>query len=310
MAGLEEASGSRWQIRFADGRADVSRLVRLARYFLFPLKFLLSTSKIDHVVAWQQFYGILTSAYSRILHRSFPITIMTFIHKPKKGLLGKFFNKLVRFGIENPNVRHIIVFSPDEVDSYSRLFPAAADKFLFLPLGIHEKELYANKSDIEGKKPYLFSAGRSNRNYDILKHAAEETHTHLRIACPEEKATGFRFTKILTDCFDKDMNRQLHGAFAIAVPLHDRPISSGQLAVLQAMRAGKPVIVSRHASLMPYIIEGKTAIVCSDRNQWKKAIITLRDNPHLARRIGMAGQEHFLSNFTLRRLGRELGMLI
>lgn len=307
MAGLEEATGVRWQARFADGRASVGRLMRMARYFLFPLWFVVYSRKIEGVVAWQQFYGIMASVYARLLRRRFPITVMTFIYKPKRGVAGRVFHALVRFGICNPSVENVIVFSPEEVEVYSRLFPEAAAKFRFMPLGIPEPVCVGKSGQVCDAEPYLFSAGRSNRDYAVLKRAAEETRTRLRIACPEEKSDGFRFTEVLSRCFGEDMERELSGAFAVAVPLRDKTISSGQLVVLQAMWAGKPVIVSDNVSLRPYIAEGETALVARTPDEWKHAIRRLSGNPDLARSLGEAGRKRAREEFTVHALGQRVG---
>lgn len=307
LAGLEQTSGVRWQTRFADGRASVGRVKRLLRYFLFPLGFVLFTRKIERVVAWQQFYGIMASVYARIFRRRFPITVMTFIHKPKRGLAGRMFDALVRFGIGNPCVESIIVFSPEEVDAYSRLFKASASKFRFVPLGIPEKAGGFKEDGSEVSSSYVFSAGRSNRDYGVLKRAAEDARVPLRIACPEETADGFSYTEILADCFDDDMERQLSGAFAVAVPLRDKTISSGQLVVLQAMRAGKPVVVSDNVSLRPYIREGETALVARRQEDWAGFIRMLRDDSGLARKLGEAGRKRMREEFTIRALGERVG---
>lgn len=309
IAGLEQTTGHKWHTHVADGTASVPKYLRLFRYFAFPLIFLLSTHIIKEVIAWQQFYGILTSVYARFLKAHFPITIMTFIYRPKSGVAGRLFHHLVKFGILNQDVKHIIVFSQKEVELYSSLFPEAAKKFVFLPLGISSIRP-AFEETHKNSPAYIFSAGRSNRDYATLKKAAEAASVPLRIACPEESSDGFTYTKILTDCFGTHTEREINGSIAVAIPLREEAISSGQLVALQAMRAGKPLIVSAHTSLSPYIKEGKTAIVCHTQSQWEKAITALRENPGLAHRMGEAGQELFRSHFTLYRLGRDLGSLI
>ncbi len=155
-----------------------------------------------------------------------------------------------------------------------------------MPLGIPEKAGGFKEDGSEVSSSYVFSAGRSNRDYGVLKRAAEDARVPLRIACPEETADGFSFTEILADCFDDDMERQLSGAFAVAVPLRDKTISSGQLVVLQAMRAGKPVVVSDNVSLRPYIREGETALVARRQEDWAGFIRMLRDDSGLARKLG------------------------
>ncbi len=292
----------------ADGRAHIPRCKRIARYFLFPLRFILSNRNIRKVIAWQQFYGLMTSVYARLLHRHPEITILTFIYKPKRGIVGKAFRQLVKFAVSNPDVKRIIVFSPDEVEYYTTLFPKCTGKFIHLPLGLSEKRPLTLPTAPESQS--LFSAGRSNRNYQILKEACEATATRLRIACPEESSEGFQYTEILTTCFDEKAEKEIDLAFAVAIPLHDNNISSGQLMALQAMRAAKPLIVSDHTSLRPYVIDKETALVCRSRTDWENALRTLRDNSSLRIQMGQKGHKLFLNHFTLSKLGNSIGNMV
>ena len=302
--GLAEATGRKWIPKVADGRASVSKWRRMANYFLFPLIFLLTTRRIQSVVAWQQFYGVMTAVYARLMRRRFPITVMTFIYRPKSGIAGKLFHRLVKFGITSPSVKEIIVFSPGEVDDYARIFPEAAGKFRFCPLGIPLPSVKAGES---ASGSCIFSAGRSNRDYNILKQAAEEAGIGLRIACPEENAGGFSRTEILRDCFGEDMEREMATSLAVAIPLRDAAVSSGQLVALQAMSMGKAVVCSDNPALRPYIAEGKTAIVCRSGEEWVEALRRLSTDSALRIRLGEAGRERMLANFTMRNLGLAVG---
>lgn len=315
IAGLEQTTGVKWKTRYADGRASVKKIVRLARYFLFPLRFLISTPHAKEIVAWQQFYGIMAAAYLRLAGKKLPVHIMTFIYKPKRGLAGKLMHRLVNFALTGNNVGKIVVFSPEEVDSYSRIFPDAAHKFIHLPLGIPSVPEWDDDSPAPSTidastEPYIFAAGRSNRDYAPLKKAAERVGVNLRIACPEESSEGYSRTTVLADCFGHRMERELAGATIVAVPLSDAAVSSGQLALLQAMRAGKPVVATGHPSLRPYIEEGSTAITVATADEWEEAIRRLMADPAERARIGKAGRLHLLNHFTLHQLGRSLGAAI
>lgn len=313
ISGLKQSTGHRWHTRYADGRASVSKPLRLVRYFLFPLRFLLTTPGVEEIVAWQQFYGILAAAYLRLARRKIPVHILTFIYKPKGGLAGKLMYRLVDYALSGRNVGRVVVYSPDEVDTYSRLFPEAASKFAYLPLGIPSRPEDEEEEDAgvpAAASPYVFAAGRSNRDYAPLKEAAERVGVDLRIACPEESAEGFSRTTVLADCFGARMERELRGAAIVAVPLASAAVSSGQLALLQGMRAGRPVVATDHPSLRPYVKPGETALLVSGADGWEAALRRLLADPAEARRLGAAGRRHLLDRFTLLQLGRSVGTLI
>ena len=95
-------------------------------------------------------------------HRNMRISVMTFIYKPKRGLAGRLFHRYVSMALDSSNVTDVIVFSRSEVKHYAKLFPKAAHKFRYMPLGI------AATPDIEPRHgDYIFTAGISNRDYDF-----------------------------------------------------------------------------------------------------------------------------------------------
>lgn len=115
---------------------------------------------------------------------------------------------------------------------------------------------------------------------------------------------------MLADCFGARMERELRGAAIVAVPLASAAVSSGQLALLQGMRAGRPVVATDHPSLRPYVKPGETALLVSGADGWEAALRRLLADPAEARRLGAAGRRHLLDRFTLLQLGRSVGTLI
>lgn len=308
IRGLTEASGVQWEVLYADGRASVPKPVRLFRYILFPLLTLLKKRGISRLLAWQQFYGIFSAIYASLLRKKeIKIDIMTFIYKPRRGVSGRIFRKLIGKALSSPVVQNVFVYSSHEAGLYASIFPEAASKFRPVTLGIDPRRDDTPLASGERTSPYLFSAGRSNRNYEPLKRAAEAAGIQLRIACPEESDSGFAHVKVLHDCFDADLERELNGCFAVAIPLKDKDISSGQLVALQALRAAKPLIVSYNHALMPYIREGENAFVCRDDSEWECKIMQLAANPELCRRMGKEGNRMLRSQFSLRALGANIG---
>lgn len=310
--GLEKASGCAWTPLYADGRASVARFTRIRRYFLFPLLFLLRRRDARRILAWQQFYGILAALYSPLLtRRKHEIYISTFIYRPRSGMLGKIYRGIINAALGRREVKKIFVYSESEARRYADLFPKAASKFRFVPLGIPQDIEFDEKIEPEsGAKPFIFSAGRSNRDYAILKEAAEKGKVPVVIACPEEKSEGYEMTEVLTDCFEMETERRIRQSIAVAIPLRDKHFSSGQLVALQAMRAGKPLIVSDNEALAEYIIEGETALVCRQKEDWERNLKQLYNDPELCRRLGENGFRLLRERFSLSALGKSIGEAI
>lgn len=306
IAGLEETSGLKWHLLWREGHANVAKWRRMANYFLFPLRFLLGRRQIDHVVAWQQFYGITTAFYNRLLplHRDMRISVMTFIYKPKTGIAGRLFHRYVSMALDSRNVADVIVFSRSEVEHYAKLFPKAAHKFRYMPLGI------AGMPDIELRHDdYIFTAGISNRDYDFLFRALGGTDYRVRIACPGVKVPpGVTNIDVLEDCYGDKMLRELAGCHAVVIPLKDRNISSGQLMLLQAMQMGKPVIVTRTDALAEYVEDGHTAIfIDNEPAQLRDALLRLHADPSLYEKITENARRKVTEEFSERNLGEHVG---
>ncbi len=282
---------------------------RIVNYFVFPLRFLLGHRHIGHVVAWQQFYGITTAFYHRLLplHRDMRITVMTFIYKPKAGVAGKIYHHFVETALDSSNLTDVIVFSKSEVKHYAKLFPKAAHKFRYMPLGI------AGMPDIEPRHgDYIFTAGISNRDYDFLFRAMSGTDFHVRIACPDVKVPdGMANTEVLENCYGDGMLRELAGCYAVVIPLKDRNISSGQLMLLQAMQIGKPVIVTRTDALAEYVEDGCTAIfIDNEPTQLRNALHRLHADPSLYEEIVENAKRKVADEFSERKLGEHVGAIL
>lgn len=75
------------------------------------------------------------------------------------------------------------------------------------------------------------------------------------------------------------------------------------LAVLEASAAGIPVVSSTHAGIPDVIIHGETGLLCEEHEVTIMAInmVSLLDNPALAKEMGQAGKKNILANFSMER---------
>jgi glycosyltransferase involved in cell wall biosynthesis len=73
------------------------------------------------------------------------------------------------------------------------------------------------------------------------------------------------------------------------------------ISVLEAMRAGLPVVASRVGGIAEAVTEGTTGLLfkAGDHAELRKCLATLINNPLLRRQMGEAGRERFLECFTL-----------
>ncbi|MFG6386725.1 MAG: glycosyltransferase family 4 protein [Muribaculaceae bacterium] len=288
-------------------------LRRYFHYFAFPLKFALKRNQgWECMVAWQQFFGLNTAFWSRLLHlpKKAPLLTMTFIYNPKAGLAGKIYGKYIKYCLTGGYIDKVICYSPQECESYSRSFGISPELFAFVPLGISKAEgpeLHPVKGD------YVFSTGRSNRDFTFLVDALKDRYD-LRIATQgfaSPAAGSVRKLEILDNCFGDDMLRRMSESLCVVIPLDDISVSSGQLVVLQAMRMGKPVIVTENVTMSTYIDNGKTGfIIPKDKDELLRTIDRLASDSELYEKVSRCQRETFLKKFTEEALADRIADII
>ena len=288
-------------------------LRRYYRYFAFPLRLVLNRpADWDCIVAWQQFYGLNYAMWSRLLRRPKRVRLitMTFIYNPRQGFLGKFYHKYIRYCISGGYIDRVACFSPQECRSYARQFNLPESLFTSLELGVDATEGTGIRPH---KGSYVFSAGRSNRDYDFLTDALRDTYD-LRIACPEYTPavpSGSHTLDVLDNCFGEAMLHEMAHSLCVVIPLRDTAVSSGQLVVLQAMRMGKPVIVTENDTMPTYIDHGTTGfIVPKDKRELLDTIRLLDSDKELYERISRNQRTAFTARFTEEALADRLSQVI
>lgn len=314
LSSLQEFDQSTWEIK---GRAlnrlhgsTVKNLCRLLAYFIYPLYWAIRYNKqYDTIVGWQQFFGINYAFWLRLLlfKPKTKVVIMTFIYKPKQGLLGKLYEKYIRFSISNKYVSKIVVFSSYEVEFYSNMFGLEKNRFQYVPLGIEDcSEQYPAEID-EG---YIFGAGRSNRDwnwsYDVLK----ETSYQVKIACESLKLPSADNFEILDHCYGDDMFAKLSRCHCVIIPLENPNISAGQLAALQSMAFGKPIIVTKSKGIEDYVDKTNGIIISKDKTELLSAIGRLYTDSLYYKAMSSGAKQKFISSHNLNAMAKEIVRIV
>ncbi len=83
------------------------------------------------------------------------------------------------------------------------------------------------------------------------------------------------------------------------------------LALLEAMAAARPVIVSRVGGLPEVVEQGKTGLLIAprDADALAEALARLLDDPDLAKKLGAAARRRVRAHFSLDRLGKEINAI-
>ena len=87
----------------------------------------------------------------------------------------------------------------------------------------------------------------------------------------------------------------------VVVPLNDTFHASGYMVMAEAMSMGKPVIATRTQAPSDFVIDGETGLLVppNDPASMKDAIVSLMQNPKLARRMGLQARRLVEENFSL-----------
>lgn len=312
--GIEKVTKSKWEIKYKEGRLSCSKIKRLTNYFCYPLYISLSSSKVKKIVAWQQFYGLMYCFYNRIfkINSHVDVSIMTFIYKEKKGIIGKLYKAFISFCVNSHNLKNIIVFSDNEISHYSSIFPTVKNKLVFFPLSIPA----IDTTRIESIKSlrvqnYIFTSGSSNRDYDFLMSALGNTTYNVKIACKGLRDKHNNPNIEILDIHSDKMLSYLFNCKIVVIPLKDLDISSGQLMILQAMQLGKPIIVTNNHGVYNYIDDGKTGfIINNDKETLLDKINALYKDDELYNRMSQNQKACFKKHFSMLNLGREIGKIV
>ena len=111
--------------------------------------------------------------------------------------------------------------------------------------------------------------------------------------------------------FGKDKENVLAASDIFVFPSH-YPFEAMSLVVLEAMRAGLPVITSDVGALPEVVIEGKTGFVIppKDPEELARKILRLVKNPELRRRMGEASRQRFLAHYSAAVYKKRVGQIL
>jgi len=192
-----------------------------------------------------------------------------FIYTPRSSPL---LNRLRKYYFQHllTNVAMVICHSKHEVPTISSLVDTNVTKVIPVHFGIGEgsaiKNWYeafnAEQKDDETTPPYsIVSAGRSSRDYETLAKAVAAAPENIRcdIICDNivtaPKGLESERVKIHRSIYGDAYGKMLIDADIVAVPLSEENISAGQMVLLHALAAAKPVIITHTPTSAEYVAE-------------------------------------------------------
>lgn len=313
--GLKETTKKEWEVGlFVNNK--VYGIRRYIKFFWVALKVLINKKKYSGktILCWQQFYGIAIAFFCRLFHlkKDFTLVVMTFIFKEKKGKLGRIFFEFVKYSITSKYVDKIILTTRSEAEMYSKLFNIPVSRFAFSKCGAIEY----NPDDFYDEKlvndDYLFSTGRSNRDYNFLIDSLKGTEYNLVIACDNIPKASEKNIEIRDDIFGHDMLRYMRNAKAVIISLDNDKIAAGQLVLLHAMNMGVPVIVTKSKGVTDdYVLNGYNGLIIEKKSEsLLNALDLIYSDVELYEIIKKNSINEFKNNYTYYASGKNVGNIL
>lgn len=250
------------------------------------------------------FYCLLNETFGR----KSSITVTGFLFSPKKN---KFYYQIRKQFVLYcyRHVTNIVVYSNNEKEYYAKLFPRLANKFIFVQYG----KDYPLAQEIEISKPYIFSGGGSNRDYKTLSSAMKEINN---IRCVVATRPVFIDERLVPVSMNIKYNITIDafGSWIKAsdffiLPLINTQLSAGHMALLEAMKNGKIIIVSDIPAIRDYVDE-KHVIFCAPGSveDLRKKILYVINNKKEKEltELAQSAYERYSSHFTFKSLLKRL----
>lgn len=268
-------------------------------YVISTLSVSFRASRYDVIYAWHAVMGLILAGILRLAHIEKPRVIIAQFIEPDRGdgWMQRLRRAFVRYCLQRVDL--VLTFSSIEVPRYRQQFRAGHTQFDFIPLG------YDFSSQPTGDEGYIFSGGRSNRDYQTLVEALRDDAIPTRIVAQRHNLDGIHLSHHIQayyGVFGVEFDRLIANAHLVVVPLDRADESSGQLVVLQAMAYGKPVIVTENAGILDYIDPGTDALVVPphDSQALRRAILRVFGDHDLWQQLSRAGQQR-ARDYTLHR---------
>lgn len=287
----------------------IKKYTRYLKYVFFPFYLIAVRNRYEKILSWEQFFGLMMAFYLRLFHakRCPDMDVMTFIYRPKKGLIGKAYYHFVRYAVTSRYIQKIYVFGKSEIDHYVQLFGVPRENFVAETLGIADLAPVIHAMPPARSGNFYLAAGRSNRDYDFLRTAWKTQTAPLCIVCDVETAEDTEQIHYEKNCHGNEYLRLLADAHAVIVPLRSENFSSGQLVILQAAMLGKPVIVTQNDTVFDYVDDGETGIIIPKTEQALVDALHRLEDPSFYAQICRNARSKFEHCFSLYELGIRVG---
>jgi glycosyltransferase involved in cell wall biosynthesis len=266
----------------------------------------------DLVVAWGGQNGFPYAFLRSIVGQTYPPLIILSFNL--QGVLSHFLG-LARFGMRT--VSRVVVFTPSEVEQYQRILSLAPGAVSYCPHGWFDPmRWYVPKEnhqpeDLARAGKFIFTSGRSYRDYRTLARAVEGTEVCVKVSSRPFNLNGINFPQNIASVgwLEYRVHQDyLYESSFYVVPLQSITFAGGDSSLLAAMSFSKAVVATRAPSTETYLEHGQTGLLVEpgDVEGMRQAILHLWRNPDEAARMGKEARRRFEENHTMDKLAQRV----
>jgi len=264
---------------------------------MLALRLLLQRSKHDVVMTT----GNQVALYYGLLCRLFFLDsrqVVTQLYLDQRiGVTRYLHDPLMRLVLRH--ARGVLVPSTGEVDLVAERFGVNPDRIQFIPYHTNLTE----PKNLGCASGYVFAAGRNLRDYDTLVEAVDGLDVETVIVCGENHLRDRTLppnVRVLREIPWPEYLALLQGAQVVVVPLSTEIVPSGQVAILEAMGYGKPVITTRSVGTLDYIRHGVDGLLYAlgDADDLRAQLRRATGDLEFRVQMGIAAFERTLAEFT------------
>jgi len=273
-----------------DGRKSNGRLRLAMRLFRSRARYDVVLTTGNQVTLY---YGLLCRLF---FVRSKQVVVQLYLNQ-RPGLLNWLHDVLMRMVLAR--ARGVLISSTGEAELVESRFGVPQSAIRFIPY--HTNVMQPEDLGTDGE--YVLAAGRNFRDYDTLIDAVDGLDVQLLIVCGQEHLRGRRIPSNVTverEIPWDDYLRRVREARFVVVPLSSELVPAGQVAILEAMGYGKPVITTRSVGTTDYVrheIDG-LLYTMGDARDLRLQIERLTSDDRLRERLGQAAHEAIVTGFT------------
>ena len=179
------------------------RLKRYINFLWFPFQLFLNRKKVKHLIAWQQYYGLIYAFYCMLFHvkKQNYCMIMTFIYRQRNGILGYLQKKIMIRIVNSKYVDRILVYSSGQ------LVILQAMQFAKPVIVTESKAVTDYISD--GQEGFIIPKDEQILREKIeLLYQDKKLYNQMSAKARERYEKNFSIKSLgkqITDCFERDM---------------------------------------------------------------------------------------------------------